>query len=974
MMLKRLSRAGAAMLAALLVSTGAVTGTTGMAGTAVAAAVTIEAEGAALVGGTRTETEHAGYTGSGYVGGFTDANRGAATASFTVSGVSAGGNDLAIRYANGTGGTRTMSFLVNGSVRQLSLPATANWATWATVRQTVVLPGGSNTIAVRYGEADNGNVNLDSLTVSPAQASAEGTFEAEGAALSGGAQVESEHAGYTGSGYVGGFTDANRGNATATFTVPATSAATPTAVIRYANGTGATRTMSLLVNGTARQLSLPATANWASWANVAEPVSLRAGTNTVAVRYGTADNGNVNLDQLRIEAEPEQEEPVGDGELETAFLSGGATVGTDAAGFTGRGFVSGLTTTGARVIRTVNLAAAGTATVTLRFRNPTGAARTLSVYANGLRLARLTLPAGEWQTLNHSVALRANLNLIGYQVDAGDTGGVQLDNIAVAGSTALDPRGASLPYTTYEAEAGRTTGRVLPADRTYTTRQAEASGRRAVELTGTGQYVEVTLSEPANAITVRASIPDNAQGTGNSAPLAVHAGGAKVVDLALTSKYSWMYGPYPFAGAPGGERPHRFFDDSRVLLPRTYPSGTVLRLVKETTAVNAITVDLVDAEVADPALNAPAGYVNVTAHGARPDDAGDDTAAIRAAISAAQSGPTRGVWIPAGRFVISGLLHVAGVDVRGAGIWHTVLQGTNRRGGFMATGGNVQLADLTIDGDVTTRDPDGAPNSDTAIEGDFGSGSLVHHVASNHAKVGLWVNGNTNGLHAAGLRLRNTMADGVNINGNATGVRVEQSTLRNTGDDALAMWSWAGAGGTVRDSVFAFNTVALPILANGAAIYGGAGNRIEDNLVTDTVFQGSGVTVSNWHQATPFSGTTLVQRNTLTRTGSHSLDWNSDIGAVWLYAPETALNGAVVLRDLRVEDSSYQGLLASWQQPITNLTVERVTFAGTGSNGMEFNVPGNGTFSHVTVSGNGGPALVNNSGFTIVRGPGNTGW
>jgi hypothetical protein len=435
-----------------------------------------------------------------------------------------------------------------------------------------------------------------------------------------------------------------------------------------------------------------------------------------------------------------------------------------------------------------------------------------------------------------------------------------------------------------------------------------------------------------------------------------------------------MYGPYPFAGAPGGERPHRYFDDARTLLPTTYPVGTVLRLVKETTAADTITVDLVDAELADPALTAPAGYVNVTAYGAVPNDGGDDTAAIRSAIAAAQSGSTKGVWLQAGRFVVSGLLEVAGVDVRGAGIWHTVLQGVNRRGGFLATGGNVQLADFTFDGDVTTRDPDTAPNSDAAIEGDFGTGSLIHHVATNHAKVGLWVKGNTTGLYASVLRVRNTMADGVNVNGNATGVRVEQSTFRNTGDDALAMWSYAGIGGTVRDSVVAFNTVSLPILANGAAVYGGANNRIEDNLITDTVFQGSGITVSNWHDATPFSGTTTVQRNTLTRTGTHSLDWGSDLGALWLYAPTTAFTGAVVLRDLTVNDSTYQGLLTSWQQPIPNLTVERVTFAGTGTIGMEFNTPGSGTFNYVTVSGNTGQALANNSGFTITRGPGNTGW
>jgi Right handed beta helix region len=207
-------------------------------------------------------------------------------------------------------------------------------------------------------------------------------------------------------------------------------------------------------------------------------------------------------------------------------------------------------------------------------------------------------------------------------------------------------------------------------------------------------------------------------------------------------------------------------------------------------------------------------------------------------------------------------------------------------------------------------------------------------VATNHAKVGLWVGDGSRDLYAVGMRIRNTMADGVNINGNNRNVRVEQSTTRNTGDDAMAMWSWSRNGYTVSDSSFAFNTLSLPILANGAAIYGGSNNRIEDNLITDTVFQGSGVTVSSRHEASPFTGTTAVRRNTLTRTGAHSLDWNSDIGAIWVYAEANDITGAVVLRDLEVVDSSYQGLLSSWQKRVHDLTVERVVFNGTGTTGL----------------------------------------
>jgi hypothetical protein len=724
--------------------------------------------------------------------------------------------------------------------------------------------------------------------------------------------------------------------------------------------------MSLVVNGSTQQISLPPTANWQSWGTAAAPATLAGGSNTIAVRYGTGDNGNINLDHIAVESITPT--PPGGLELESGFVAGGATVGTDVAGYTGSGFFTNLQQ-GSRLIRTVNRPAAGTAATTLRFRNATGAARTLSVYANGLKQGQLSLPATNgWQTVQRDLPLRANVNIVGFQVDAGDSGGVQLDTITVAGSIPLAQRGATLPYTTYEAEAGRTTGSVPAAGREYTTEQAEASGRRAVRLTGTGQYVEVTLTRPANAITVRAGIPDNSSG-----PLAVFAGGTKVTDLQLTSRYIWMYGPYPFDGASGGERPHRYFDDVRALLPQTYPAGTVLRLVKESAATAHVTVDLIDAEVADPAQSAPAGYVSVTSHGGVPGDTGDDTAAFRAAVSAAQGSATKGVWIPSGRFVLGGLVTVAGIDVRGAGIWHTILSGVNRRGGIYVTGGNTQLGDFTIDGDVTTRDPDCCPNSDAAIEGEFGTGSLIRNVATNHAKVGLWVKNGTNGLYAVGLRIRNTMADGANINGNTTNVRVEQSTTRNTGDDALAMWSWSGAG-RVSNSVFAYNTLSLPILANGAAIYGGTDNRIEDNLITDIVFQGSGITVSSWHDALPFGGTTLVQRNTLARSGSYSLDWGSALGALWVYAPTNPITAPVVFRDLQVDDSSYQGLLTSWQVPVQNLTMERVAFRGTGTNGMEFNTPGAGTFSYVAVTGNGGPGLVNNSGFQITRGAGNSGW
>ncbi|WP_157244933.1 right-handed parallel beta-helix repeat-containing protein [Nonomuraea typhae] len=778
------------------------------------------------------------------------------------------------------------------------------------------------------------------------------SLEAESASLSGGAAVATDHSGYTGSGFVGGYTDGNKGSAATTFTVNGPGSKTVT--LRYANGTGATMTLSLYVNGgKLRQISLPPLANWDTWGSVAQGVELGSGANTIAYRFDATDSGNVNLDNITLGDAP----ATGPGtyETETAFFSGGLRTATSLGGFTGTGYLDAQSA--GRVIRTVNVPAAGGQNATLRYANGTGSAKTVTVQVNGVQTQTLNLPAGSgWLTATHPVPLRAGLNLVGYQLDSG---GLALDNVTVTTGAALAVRGATVPYTEYEAEAGSTNGTVIGPDRTYRTLPSEASGRRAVRLEQ-GRHVEFTLTKPANSIVVRYSIPDGA-----STRLAVVANGTKAKDLDLTSVYSWVYGNYPFTNDPADGGGHRFFDEVRSTLPG-YPAGTVLRLRNDT--ATPITVDLIDTEVAAAPLAAPANAVDITGHGATPGG-GDDTAAINAAIGVAKS-QGRPVWIPAGTFDISARINVENVTIRGTGMWHSVLRGNDGKGGFIATGSNVQLADFTLAGDVRQRDPDGADTTDAAMRGDFGTGSLIHNVWVEHAKVGLWVN-RADGLYVAGTRIRDTFADGVNLNDQVSNTRVDQSTLRNTGDDALAMWSHTAS---VTNSAFTFNTAALPALANTAAVYGGNGNRIEDNLFSDTVYTSAGIAVSTWHQAQPFSGTTSIQRNTLTRTGGWNNDWNSSQGAVWIYAESRDITAPVLLKDLTITGSSYQAIQLSWQKTITGLTLDHVAISGAGTYGIEIHAAGSMTAAHVTVENAASGGLLNTTGYTINRGPGNSGW
>ena len=107
------------------------------------------------------------------------------------------------------------------------------------------------------------------------QQAAATTYEAEAAALSGGAVIAKDHTGYTGTGFVGGFTDGNKGNAAAQFTVSASSAGSYDATLRYANGTGSAQTLSLYVDGTkVKQISLGATATWDSWGTRTDSLTL----------------------------------------------------------------------------------------------------------------------------------------------------------------------------------------------------------------------------------------------------------------------------------------------------------------------------------------------------------------------------------------------------------------------------------------------------------------------------------------------------------------------------------------------------------------------------------------------------------------------------------------------------------------------------------------------------------------------------
>ena len=133
-------------------------------------------------------------------------------------------------------------------------------------------------------------------------ASNTGKYEAENAALSGGAKVNFDHNGYSGTGFVDGYWNVG---ATTQFNVQVPTTKSYYLSIRYANATGSTKTVSLYINGTKiKQLSLPNLANWDTWADAVETVNLNSGNNTVTIKYESTDSGNINIDYITISDTP----------------------------------------------------------------------------------------------------------------------------------------------------------------------------------------------------------------------------------------------------------------------------------------------------------------------------------------------------------------------------------------------------------------------------------------------------------------------------------------------------------------------------------------------------------------------------------------------------------------------------------------------------------------------------------------------
>ncbi|MFI1720627.1 discoidin domain-containing protein [Streptomyces sp. NPDC020489] len=512
---------------------------------------------------------------------------------------------------------------------------------------------------------------------------------------------------------------------------------------------------------------------------------------------------------------------------------------------------------------------------------------------------------GPWTAANGTYTVRTVL--------AADTNElpVKRDNNTATQSLFVG-RGANMPYDMYEAEDGTTGGgaSVLGPNRTVGDPAGEASGRKAVRLDATGEYVEFTTRAATNTLVTRFSIPDAAGGGGIDSTLNLYVDGTFKKAVPLTSKYAWLYGAEASPGnSPGSGAPRHIYDEAHVLLGETVPAGSKIRLQKDTANTSTYTVDFVNLEQVAPVANpdpatyaVPAGFTHQDVQNALDKVRMDTTNTLV------------GVYLPPGDYQTASKFQVYGkaVKVVGAGPWYTRFQAPTTQDntdiGFRAdaTAKGSLFKGFAYFGNYTSRIDGPGKVFDFANVSDI----TIDDIWNEHM-VCLYWGANTDRITIKNSRIRNMFADGVNMTNGSTDNLVTNNDARATGDDSFALFSAIDAGGAdMKNNLYENLTTTLTWRAAGVAVYGGYHNTFRNIHIADTLVY-SGITISSLDFGYPMNGfgtdPTTFENISIVRAGGHF--WGDQtFPGIWLFSASKVFQG-IRVNHVDIVDPTYSGIM-----------------------------------------------------------------
>ena len=522
------------------------------------------------------------------------------------------------------------------------------------------------------------------------------------------------------------------------------------------------------------------------------------------------------------------------------------------------------------------------------------------------------------------------------------------------------------PYKRYEADAGTLLNGAVAMPKSFSQPdlQSEASDQICVDMIAANAAVEWTVTEAADGLVIRYSIP-----LGETDVIGVYVDDVRITGITLTTTWSWeslWNNGNPNNNGVVNRNPKMRFDEVRYKLPNKIPVNGKLKLVRES---GNVYIDFVELEAVPEAVAAPAGATIYSGDGSNLQNFID-----------ANGGKI--IFLPAGVYSVNRQLYfgVANTTLQGAGMWYSQINFTSmtaNTGGLNANAANVSFADLYLTTNQSSRS-----NAYKGLNGVFTSGSTVKNIWAEHFECGAWIANYSSsgpsyadGFTLSHCRFRNNYADGINLCKGTRNAIVEHCSFRNNGDDDMAIWS--ANGQECMNNTFRYNTSENCWRASGVAIYGGKNNQAYNIIVKDNVE--AGLRANNTFPGVAFNaeGQHVFHDITLIACGTFNDLYNNPVGAIDLLC--TNRSGTKVQNikfyNIDIIDSKNDGIYFNKTSGdgFYNFIFENITITGTGkeypyNNGKNSTYKrgmfvrfagfpnGNGTYCGMYYSGRGGNA------------------
>lgn len=521
------------------------------------------------------------------------------------------------------------------------------------------------------------------------------------------------------------------------------------------------------------------------------------------------------------------------------------------------------------------------------------------------------------------------------------------------------------PYERYEAEDGlcTTTGQFLLPSDVQTDLQSEASHQQAVQLARKGEYVSWVVNRPGDGLTLRFSLPDNAEGTGTTGMLAVYAGDERVATMELSSYWAWQYCTDNYPGnTPRTDGIIRMrFDEQHVRLSRRVEQGETLRLERVSEDENPYTIDFVELEPVPAPVLPQEGWAVFDGTGDIADFIGS------------HEGQT--IYIPEGRWETRQRIYLRKADgtaLIGAGMWYSEIYfsaPSDNINTYSHRGIEADRSDLRVEGlYLNTANnrryymEDSRYQVGKAFMGNWGRRSVIRDCWAEHFECGAWIadygGSVSEDLLIEGCRFRNHYADGVNCSQASTRHTVRNCSFRNNGDDDMASWT------TSRRCVgveYAYCTAENNWRASSLGFFGGTAHRAHHLAIFDALE--CGVRVNADFSGLGFGDTDSLYIHDITvhhcgcsqgTKGVAGDFWGNRQGALNIGGTSNYDVQNVVFKNITVKDSRLDAVYmqAGSGKRLKNIVLRDVTIDGAGRYGIFYwGAVGNVSYCNLSISG-----------------------